>query len=225
MTGPATVDRPRQHRRRHRPARPRHLARPRHDHLHPRRGDRPRAGLGPARRDVAGDGGARAATRACGPTARAPPPTWFNLGDHDLATHLYRTARLAEGASLTDRDRRDRRGLGARPAAAADDRRSGAHHASSVAGEGEIGVPGVLRRSPARGAGRRRCASPAPTRPGLRRRRLAAPRAGRASSSSPRRTRSCRSARCWPCRRDRERWSRRAATTWSPSRRSSAARR
>ena len=29
-------------------------------------------------------------------------PTWFNLGDRDLATHFYRTARLAEGASLTD---------------------------------------------------------------------------------------------------------------------------
>ena len=28
--------------------------------------------------------------------------TWFNLGDRDLATHLYRTARLAEGASLAD---------------------------------------------------------------------------------------------------------------------------
>lgn len=26
--------------------------------------------------------------------------TWFRLGDHDLATHLYRTARLAEGADL-----------------------------------------------------------------------------------------------------------------------------
>jgi LPPG:FO 2-phospho-L-lactate transferase len=29
-------------------------------------------------------------------------PTWFNLGDRDLATHFYRTARLAEGASLTE---------------------------------------------------------------------------------------------------------------------------
>ena len=29
-------------------------------------------------------------------------PTWFNLGDNDLATHFYRTARLSEGASLTD---------------------------------------------------------------------------------------------------------------------------
>jgi len=28
--------------------------------------------------------------------------TWFNLGDLDLAFHLYRTQRLAEGASLTD---------------------------------------------------------------------------------------------------------------------------
>ena len=28
-------------------------------------------------------------------------PTWFRLGDSDLATHLYRTARLREGASLT----------------------------------------------------------------------------------------------------------------------------
>ncbi len=27
--------------------------------------------------------------------------TWFNLGDRDLATHLYRTARLDEGATLS----------------------------------------------------------------------------------------------------------------------------
>ena len=27
-------------------------------------------------------------------------PTWFNLGDKDLATHFYRTARLKEGATL-----------------------------------------------------------------------------------------------------------------------------
>jgi LPPG:FO 2-phospho-L-lactate transferase len=35
------------------------------------------------------------------PAASAAAPTWFNLGDRDLATHLYRTARLGEGASLT----------------------------------------------------------------------------------------------------------------------------
>jgi LPPG:FO 2-phospho-L-lactate transferase len=28
--------------------------------------------------------------------------TWFRLGDRDLATHLYRTQRLAEGATLTE---------------------------------------------------------------------------------------------------------------------------
>jgi LPPG:FO 2-phospho-L-lactate transferase len=28
--------------------------------------------------------------------------TWFQLGDRDLATHLYRTRRLAEGATLTE---------------------------------------------------------------------------------------------------------------------------
>jgi LPPG:FO 2-phospho-L-lactate transferase len=28
--------------------------------------------------------------------------TWFNLGDRDLATHLHRTQRLAEGASLVE---------------------------------------------------------------------------------------------------------------------------
>jgi LPPG:FO 2-phospho-L-lactate transferase len=27
---------------------------------------------------------------------------WFNLGDHDLGTHLYRTTRLAEGAALSE---------------------------------------------------------------------------------------------------------------------------
>lgn len=35
------------------------------------------------------------------PEGSSAAPTWFNLGDHDLATHFYRTARLAEGASLT----------------------------------------------------------------------------------------------------------------------------
>ena len=29
-------------------------------------------------------------------------PTWFRLGDADLATHLYRTTRLREGATLTE---------------------------------------------------------------------------------------------------------------------------
>ncbi len=36
------------------------------------------------------------------PAGSLAAPTWFNLGDRDLATHFYRTARLAEGASLTE---------------------------------------------------------------------------------------------------------------------------
>lgn len=43
--------------------------------------------------------GRYAAVRPLGSTAA---PTWFNLGDQDLATHFYRTARLAEGATLTE---------------------------------------------------------------------------------------------------------------------------
>jgi LPPG:FO 2-phospho-L-lactate transferase len=36
------------------------------------------------------------------PAGSAAGATWFNLGDQDLATHMYRTARLAEGATLTE---------------------------------------------------------------------------------------------------------------------------
>lgn len=40
--------------------------------------------------------------RSVRPEGSAAATTWFGLGDRDLATHLYRTARLAEGASLTE---------------------------------------------------------------------------------------------------------------------------
>jgi len=36
------------------------------------------------------------------PAGSGAGATWFGLGDRDLATHLYRTGRLDEGASLTD---------------------------------------------------------------------------------------------------------------------------
>jgi LPPG:FO 2-phospho-L-lactate transferase len=36
------------------------------------------------------------------PAGSAAAPMWFNLGDTDLATHFYRTARLDEGATLTE---------------------------------------------------------------------------------------------------------------------------
>ncbi len=39
------------------------------------------------------------AVRPAGSTAAT---RWFNLGDQDLATHFYRTARLDEGATLTE---------------------------------------------------------------------------------------------------------------------------
>ncbi len=36
------------------------------------------------------------------PEGSSAANTWFNLGDRDMATHLYRTMRLREGATLTD---------------------------------------------------------------------------------------------------------------------------
>ena len=36
------------------------------------------------------------------PEGSSAAPDWFNLGDRDLATHFYRTARLREGATLSD---------------------------------------------------------------------------------------------------------------------------
>jgi len=46
--------------------------------------------------------GALARYAAVRPEGSTAAPTWFNLGDQDLATHFYRTARLAEGATLTE---------------------------------------------------------------------------------------------------------------------------
>jgi len=49
--------------------------------------------------------------------------TWFNLGDQDLATHLYRTQRLAEGATLgtVTAELADRFGVGVRLVPVTDD--------------------------------------------------------------------------------------------------------
>lgn len=58
------------------------------------------------------------------PPGSTAAPTWFNLGDQDLATHFYRTARLLEGASLTEVTAEISRawGLGVRLLPMSDDR-------------------------------------------------------------------------------------------------------
>jgi LPPG:FO 2-phospho-L-lactate transferase len=45
-----------------------------------------------------------------------PDAAWFRLGDRDLATHLYRTGRLGQGATLTQVIDELRRGMGVGPA-------------------------------------------------------------------------------------------------------------
>jgi LPPG:FO 2-phospho-L-lactate transferase len=46
------------------------------------------------------------------PDGSSAAPRWFNLGDTDLATHFYRTARLREGATLADVTDEVRRAFG-----------------------------------------------------------------------------------------------------------------
>lgn len=75
------------------------------------------------------------ATRPAGSGAAA---TWFNLGDQDLATHLYRTHRLAEGAALSTvtQEIAAAFGVSVRLVPMTDHR---VETRVSVAGEGEIG--------------------------------------------------------------------------------------
>jgi LPPG:FO 2-phospho-L-lactate transferase len=64
--------------------------------------------------------------------------TWFNLGDRDLATHLYRTDRLRSGAALStvSQEIADAWGLGLRLLPVTDDP---LRTRVTVAGDGEIG--------------------------------------------------------------------------------------
>jgi len=64
--------------------------------------------------------------------------TWFRLGDRDLATHLYRTHRLGEGATLSEvtAELATRWGLGLRVVPMSDDR---IETRLDVEGEGEVG--------------------------------------------------------------------------------------
>lgn len=52
--------------------------------------------------------------RCLGAMAELGAPTWFNIGDQDLATHLYRSERLATGATLSQVTDEIRRKFGVR---------------------------------------------------------------------------------------------------------------
>ncbi len=58
--------------------------------------------LAGANNPVTGWGLAGETFHAVDALARYGVPTWFRLGDRDLATHLYRTERRAEGATLSE---------------------------------------------------------------------------------------------------------------------------
>jgi len=76
---------------------------------------------------------------AMGALARYPSPfSWFNLGDRDLATHLFRTQRLRDGATLTTVTGEIARAWGVTVTVlpVTDDR---VETRMQVAGEGEIG--------------------------------------------------------------------------------------
>ena len=150
--------------------------------------------------------------------AAARPPgsgaggTWFGLGDQDLATHLYRTHRLAEGATPHRGHRRDRRRLRRRACASCPSPTTRAHRCCSWPGRARSAsrstssAATTTSRSPA-------CASPAPSGRRPARRPRAVLDEADVPSSSPRRTRSSRSARCWPCPACATAWSGRRART------------
>lgn len=72
------------------------------------------------------------------PLASGAGATWFRLGDRDIATHLYRTHRLQEGASLSEvtAEITAAWGLALRVLPMSDDR---VETRVVVAGEGEVG--------------------------------------------------------------------------------------
>ena len=88
---------------------------------------------------------ALAALRRRPPAGSTAAPTWFNLGDRDLATHFYRTARSAEGATLTEVTAEIAGAWGVAVRAAADDRRPGRDDGRRSPTTARSVVPGVLR--------------------------------------------------------------------------------
>jgi len=78
--------------------------------------------------------------------------TWFRLGDADLATHLYRTGRMREGATLSEVTAEISRAWGAQspPAPMSDDPVRTRLRARGSAGGG---LPGVFRETATFGRG------------------------------------------------------------------------
>ena len=149
-----------------------------------------------------------------------PDGAWFALGDLDLATHLERTARLAEGSTLTEVTARiaARFGIAARIVPMSDDRVETRLDAVVDGGERDLhfqeywvrrGAQDEVKAIRFQGV---EAARPAPG--------VLASIGRRTPWSSVPRTRSCRPGRFSPCR-----GSRRGGGTprWSASRRSSAA--
>jgi len=86
-------------------------------------------------------------------------PTWFGLGDRDLATHLVRTRALRAGQSLSAITAELARALGVAPRLLADERRGRAHddpHAGRAARLPEYFVRDKCQVSPRRRLRRRR---------------------------------------------------------------------
>ena len=161
------------------------------------------------------------ATTPCGRPSSEAAITWFRLGDRDLATHLYRTARRAEGATLTE--------ITAEIAAAWNvgvvvlpmtDGEVSTHLILADGSDLAFQDYFVRLHHDVEVAAVRIDTNGAHPTAAV----LAAIERRRRSSSSPRPTRSCRSSRCGRCPGSTRRWHG-AATRSSPCRRSSVARR
>ena len=127
----------RQHGRRRRVPRPPRLPGPRHRALHAGRPGRPRAGLGPGRRDV-GRG------RRCWSGSASRRGSASATGD--LALHVHRTRRLREGVRLHRGQPRHPARARRRDADPADGRRAGPHAGPDARRLARL--PGVLRPPP-----------------------------------------------------------------------------
>ena len=156
-------------------------------------------------------------------TAELGGPTWFKLGDRDLATHVERTRRLAAGETLTGITRHlaQRLGIAARILPMADE----PVRTMVESDAGTLAFQEYFVRDQCRPVARSiRYDGAAAARPTPQVDRRAFRAGSQRASSSARRTRGSASIRSWPCRACARRCAR-AALPSSPSPPSSAARR